>query len=156
MMAELWGDIEQDLTNCRRHLSTAVDLFGSRRFETDDATRYFDEMAFMHMMQSGYTSLEAAMKRLLGLLGEELPKGSDWHADLLRRLRSPVAGARPEIIDETLFRAADGVRRFRHVAMHNYDYFDEARAALAVKDAETVLADIGPALARFRAMIDPD
>ena len=86
-MAELWSDIERDLAFCRRHFATAVDLFRSRRFDHEDATRYFDEMVFMHMMQSGYTSFKTAMKRLLALLGEEMPKCSEWHADLLRRLR---------------------------------------------------------------------
>ncbi len=40
--------------------------------------------------------------------------------------------------------------------MHTYDYLDHDRAALIVRDAEFFLSEIGPALARFRAAIDPD
>ena len=114
----------------------------------------------MHAMLSGYTSFEAAMKRLLALLGEPLPSGSDWHTALVQRIATADVGSRPAILDDAaLVRAVSGLRGFRgfrHVAAHAYDEFDEDRAALAARDAETFLAEIDPALARFRAIIDPD
>ena len=111
----------------------------------------------MHAMLAGYTSFEAGMKRLAGLLGEPIPTGADRHATLIARFSEPLTGLRPAVLDDaTLLGALDGLRGFRHVAAHAYDRFDEDRAALAVRDAETFLARIGPALARFRAAIDPD
>ena len=47
-------------------------------------------------------------------------------------------------------------RKSRHVAMRVDDDLDHERAALVVRDAETVLAGIEPARARVRAAIDPD
>ena len=55
-----------------------------------------------------------------------------------------------------LKRALRGLLAFRHVAAHVYDEFDGDRAALAVENARVFLAGIGPALARFRAIVDPD
>ena len=156
MMAELWDDIDQDMASARRHFTNAVSLFRSKGFASGSPPDEVDEMAFLHMMQSGYTSFEAGLKRILLLIGEELPLGSQSHADLLRRFRSAMAGSRPALLDERLFRAATELRKFRHVAMHVYDYLDHERAALVVRDAETFLAGIEPALARFRAAIDPD
>ena len=156
MMAELWDDIDQDVASARRHLTNAVSLFRAKGFATANPPGEADEMAFMHMMQSGYTSFEAGLKRILLLLGEQLPLGSQSHADLLRRFRSSTAGSRPALLDDRLFRAANELRKFRHIAMHVYDYLDHERAALVVRDAETFLDAIGPALARFRAAIDPE
>ena len=94
------------------------------------------------------------MKRLLALLGEPLPSGSDWHTALVQRIATADVGSRPAILDDAvLVRAVSGLR---HVAAHAYDEFDEDRAALAARDAETFLAEIDPTLARFRAIIDPD
>ncbi len=156
MMAELWDEIDRDMASAERHLSNGASLFRRKGFGTALPVDEADEMAFMHMMQSGYTSFEAGLKRILLLIGEEQPKGSQSHADLLRRFQTVKVGDRPALLDERLFRAATELRKFRHVAMHTYDYLDHDRAALIVRDAEFFLSEIGPALARFRAAIDPD
>lgn len=156
MMAALWSDVDADIGSALRHFGQAVRLFREERFSGIAPPGYLDEMAFLHAMQSGYTSFEAGMKRVLALIDEELPKGGDSHAALLGRLHQDLPGSRPAIIDDVLFGAADILRRFRHVAIHAYDHFDRARAALAVQAAETFLAGIEPAIARFRTVIDPD
>ena len=108
-------------------------------------------------MLAGYTSFESAMRRLIGLMGEEMPSGHEWHKGLVDRLSRPLPGQRPAVVDdERLLLAIDALRGFRHIATHAYDRFDEDRAAVAVLKAETFLACIGPALAQFRAAIDPD
>ncbi len=157
MMAVLWNDIERDVSSSRRHFAKAIEVFGHLRGASGEENYYFQTAAFMHAMLSGYTSFEAAMKRLLALLGEPLPSGSDWHTALVQRIATADVGSRPAILDDAaLVRAVSGLRGFRHVAAHAYDEFDEDRAALAARDAETFLAEIDPTLARFRAIIDPD
>lgn len=157
MMAARWADIERDIASSRRHFGRSVALFSDLREAKPEQDSYAVTMAFLDAMQSGYASFEAAMKRLLNLLDEPLPAGSEWHEDLLLQLATAEPGSRPALIDEpALRRAAQGLLGFRHVAAHVYDDFDEDRAALAVRDAEIFLDGIGPALARFRAAIDPD
>ena len=156
MMAELWADIARDFRSAKRHYEQAAALFRSGRFEPGSTTEYYDEMALLHAMQSGYTSFEAGLKRLFTLIDERLPEGSDSHALLLLRARDPIEGLRPAIFDETLYRAADELRKFRHVAIHTYDYFDRDKADLALRRVDVFLAGLDPAIARFRAVIDPD
>ena len=157
MMAMLWSDVDRDIASSRRHFEMGIALFADLREAEPGRGSYVGTMSFLHAMQSGYTSFEAGMKRLLALLDEPLPKGADWHKALVSRLSEPSPGSRPALLDEaTLRRAVNGLLRFRHVAAHVYDDFDEDRAALAVRYAETFLAGIGSALARFRAVIDPD
>ena len=158
MMAILWKDIERDISSSRHHFSRAIEILRPGWSLEDQEAYYFGTMAFMHAMLAGYTSFEAAMKRLLSMLDEPIPSGFDWHAVLLRRLGEPsIAGSRPALLDsKVLLRAADRLRAFRHVASHNYDNFDEERAAIAVNAADLFLTEIDPAIARFRTAIDPD
>lgn len=157
MMAARWADVERDIASSRRHFEMAIGIFAQVRSASSDEGRYVARSAFMHAMLAGYTSFENAMKGLTGLLDEPLPAGADWHKTLIDRLGEPVQGQRPAVFDdEPLLIAIDALRGFRHVAAHAYDRFDEDRAAVAMLKAETFLADIGPALARFRDAIDPD
>ena len=156
-MAMLWNDIERDLTSSRRHFTLAIDTYENLQTAQPGKDHDVRTMGFLHAMQSGYTSFEAGMKRLLALLDEPLPAGSDWHKALLRRLEEPVTGFRPALVEEPALKSAlRGLLAFRHVAAHVYDDFDQGRAALAVQDARVFLAGIDPALARFRANVDPD
>ena len=75
MTAELWGDIDHDLASAQKHFANGIALFRSERFVAQTNPDYYDEMAFLHTMQSGYTSFESALKRLFGLLQEDLPRG---------------------------------------------------------------------------------
>ena len=156
-MAMLWSDIERDLASSQRHFTLAVEMFDEVHDAVPSREQYVRTMGFLHAMQSGYTSFEAGMKRLLGLLDEPLPMGPEWHKALLRRLEEPALGSRPALVeDPALRRALHGLLAFRHVAAHVYDEFDGDRAALAAQNARVFLAGIGPALASFRAIVDPD
>ena len=156
-MAVLWGDIERDVADARRHFGRARQMFERLRGQGATDEYYFQTGAFMHAMLAGYTSFEAGMKRLMALLGEPLPTGADWHGTLLRRLAEPVREMRPAVIDDArLLVALNGLRGFRHVAAHAYDLFDEDRAEVTVAQALLSESSIESALARFRAAIDPD
>ena len=156
-MTMLWDDVDRDLVSARRHFGMGVALFADLRASTPGRDRYAAMMAFLHAMQSGYTSFEAGTKRLLTMLDEPLPTGAEWHEDLVRRIAVPVLGSRPALLDDrALHLAVSGLLGFRHVAAHVDDELDDDRAAVAVRHAETFLAGIGPSLARFRATIDPD
>lgn len=157
MMAARWADIERSLATSRLHFGMAIEAFEEVKSATSDKQRYLRRGSFMHAMLAGYTSFENAMKDLTGLLEEPLPAGHDWHRALIERLAAPLAGQRPAVLDdERLVIAIDALRGFRHVAAHAYDRFDDDRAAVAASKAATFMAEIGPALARFRAAIDPD
>ena len=152
-----WNDIERDLASPRRHFTLAIDTFDDLRAVQPDRDHDVKTMGFLHAMQSGYTSLEAGRKRLLALLDEPLPVGSNWHKALLCRLEEPAPGSRPALVVEPGLRPAlRGLLAFRHIAAHAYDEFDQDRAALAVQNARVFLAAVDPAMARFRTTVDPD
>jgi hypothetical protein len=127
MMAECWRDIADDISAATRHFQAAVELFRTGGHDPATSAGYRDVMAFQHAMQSGYTSFELALRRLLALLDEAVPQGPDWPSALLRRLSKPLEGSRPAVLGEPLARAADELLRFRHVAMHSYDHSTRRR-----------------------------
>ena len=157
MTAMLWRAVERDLASSQRHFSLAVDLFGDLQYGAASRDHDVRTMGFLHAVQSGYTSFETGMERLLSLRDEPLPAGPEWQKALLRRREAPAPGSRPAPVDEpALPRALRGLLAFRHVAAHVYDGFNRQRAGLAVQDAREFLAGIGPAFARFRAIVDPN
>lgn len=149
-----WFEVDEDVAAATRHFGMSVDLFAAGGFDGDGIGAYRAGMALMHAMQSGHTSMESALVRVLNLLGEEVPIGRDWHADLIKRVSREVAG-RPAILPPDLARAAGETRRFRHVAMKGYGSFDVELSRPSVLAAGFVARNLGPAILLFRAMIDP-
>ncbi len=101
-----WTEVDEDMAAAAGHLARSVELFAAGGFAGEKLDAYRARMAFMHAMQSGHTSLEAALLRILDLLGEEAPSGRDWHADLIRRAARPLAG-RPAILAQAVADAAN-------------------------------------------------
>ncbi|PPQ26530.1 ribonuclease toxin HepT-like protein [Rhodopila globiformis] len=149
-----WFEIDQAVAAAVRHFTGAKGLFDRLPGIVPDIDRYGFEMGFMHAMQSGQTSLETALLRILDLYGEAAPTGSRWHADLIARAAHPV-GKRPAILGGDAARAADETRRFRSIAAHAYDAFDYAQATRAVESAALLASLLPSEIARFRQAIDP-
>jgi hypothetical protein len=129
-----WAEVDDAVASAVRHFSGAVSIY-PRLATADD--RYFAEMAFLHAMLAGQTSLEAALLRIPDLLGEEAPTGARWQSDLIARV-THCLGERPPILTGEAAEAAGETRRFRSVAAHAYDDFDESRAAKAVAGAASL------------------
>jgi hypothetical protein len=146
-----WSDIEAMVASAVRHFSGAVAIY-QKLTATED--RYLAEMAFLHAMQSGQTSLESVLLRILELFAEEAPPGARWHANLIARAGRQHNGGPPILVSE-MTAAAEETRRFRSIAAHAYDNFDESRAAQAVASAATLVARLPEEIARFRQAANP-
>ena len=153
-----WIEVEDDLASACRHFGNAALLHDEGGFERDDLSGYRASMALQHAMQSAHTSLESALARILEILGEEKPAGSDWHVTLVRRVSRPVTTSgheRPEILGPEIARDVDESRRFRHRATHGYDNFDPSLAAPSVEAARRLATTLLPAVEAFRRKVDP-
>lgn len=149
-----WRDAFADVAHAGNHFSRAVQRFSDFPVGNPDA-EYEAAMAFMHMMQSGHTSAEAALRRVLGILGEELPTGPESHARLIDRCSEAIEGGRPAIVSPALKGALNETRQFRHVAMHAYASLDRRKAQFAVEAAEVVVGRLETEIAAFREALDP-
>lgn len=155
MSDDRWIEVEDDFANSAGHFERAVQLFHRGGFDVDNLDGYAAGMAFMHSMQAGHTSLENGLKRILTILGEDLPSGDAWHSDLIKRV-ARTTGKRPAILGKVTSQFADETRRFRNVAIRSYDNFKPQNAAPSVVAAEALSQRILPELRRFQQVMDPE
>lgn len=153
-----WLDIGAALASATLHIGQAIELYDAGGFEGTTLDAYRARMGFMHAVQSGHTSLEGSLLRILDMLGETRPTGERWHQDLITRVCRPLEGpnARPAILSEGLCAAIDETRRFRNLAIHGYDSFDPERARRTVSAARTIVQRLANEIAQFRNIIDGD
>jgi hypothetical protein len=155
MSDERWIEIDRDTASAVTHFLHAGQIAGDPTFTADDLTGYTAQMAFMHAMQSGDTSLEDALTRILRLLGEALPTGESWHADLIQRVAVALT-SRPAILTADLAESADETSRFRNRAVGSYDNFKSDRAIPAIQAAARLAAGLSAAIAAFHQVVDAD
>lgn len=153
-----WIEVDDELESACHHFENATKIYDEGGFETPGLMGYKSRMALLHAMQSAHTSLEAALKRILSILGEEPPAGDQAHADLIKRVAKVVTvpgHERPAILPADVARDVDESRRFRHRAAHDYDNFDPVLAVPSVEAARRLVESLKPAIASFREMVDP-
>jgi hypothetical protein len=163
-----WVEVEDDIRAACRHIRMAARLydaggFGDPEVEDEDLPEedldaYRARMALQHAMQSAHTSLEGGLKRILEILGEEVPSGQHSHADLVKRVSRPLALPgleRDAILAPEIVRDVNESRRFRHRAMHDYDNFEPDRATLSIDAARRLHAALLPCIEAFRNSVDP-
>jgi hypothetical protein len=153
-----WLDIREALASTTLHMGNAIALHRAGGFEGVSLEAYRARMAFMHAVQSGHTSLEGALLRVLDILGEERPTGERWHQDLIARACRPVEGthARPAILSGELCAAIDETRRFRNLAVHGYDSFDAKKAQETVSAARLIADRLVDEIETFKHAVDGD
>lgn len=153
-----WIEVEDDLDSACGHFGKAAHLFDEGGFDAGGIAGYRATMALLHAMQSAHNSLEGALKRVLEILGEEVPVGENSHSDLVKRVSRHVktpGHVRPAILRPEIAEDVDESRRFRHRATHDYDNFDPTLAVASIQAARRLATDLKPCILGFRDEIDP-
>ena len=150
-----WLEVDADIASAISHFEQSTALFRKGGFDRAGLEGYQASMALMHALQSGHTSLEGGLLRILEMLSEERPAGDDWHMALIRRVATKLPKRRPAILSAALSEAADETRRFRHRAVHNYDSFRVAEIGQTIRAAELLAARLKTEIEAFRRAIDP-
>jgi uncharacterized protein YutE (UPF0331/DUF86 family) len=153
-----WADVESDVVAVTLHFGNAIELYARGGFDIENRLeRYARRYALLHAMQSGHTSAEATMRRILDILREERPTGDDWHKALIARLAKPLTGehARPALLSHEVATDLYETLGFRHRAMHSYGDFDASKATPAIKAAARLKDSLRAAVASFRETVDP-
>ena len=153
-----WEDVALNIEDSVRHFHNAVRLGEIGTFTGAGIEPYRDSMALTHAIQSGHTSAEAALAKVLDILGEERPGGEDWHKTLLERLARPAHGAhaRPPLLSAGTKADLDETRSFRHRVMHSYGTFDVTRSQPALNAARRLVESLPAEVAAFRRAVDPE
>jgi hypothetical protein len=67
-----------------------------------------------------YNWIEDVIASIAANIDGDVPKGENWHRELLDQMTAPLADVRPSVIDAKLRMELDELRRFRHVVRHGY------------------------------------
>jgi predicted nucleotidyltransferase len=78
--------------------------------------------AMASMLHEFYNGVERIFERIALSLGEGIPQGSYWHADLLTQMATAREGVRPAVIAEPLRARLKEYLDFRHFFRHAYGY----------------------------------
>lgn len=155
-----WAEVQDDIGAATRHFALAVRLYDAGGFGShpDDLDAYRASMALQHAMQSAHTSLEGGLKRILEIIGEDVPSGARSHVDLIKRVAKPMTlpgHRRMAIFTPDVEADVHESRRFRHRAMHDYDNFEPTLATPSIEAARRLATTLAPCIEAFRRQIDP-
>lgn len=110
--------IEDELAALNRGAQKMEELLANRA----QPPTWVELYAMAGMLHEFYNGVERIFERIVVSLGEELPQGAYWHADLLNQVVVSQAGRRPAIIDDALRARLQEYLRFRHFFRHAYGY----------------------------------
>lgn len=163
-----WVEVDDEIRAACRHYRMAARLYdaggfgdpdvGDEDLADEDLDAYRARMALQHAMQSAHTSLEGGLRRILEILGEEVPSGPQSHADLVKRVSRPITLPgleRDAILTPEIESDVNETRRFRHRAMHDYDNFEPDRAVPSIAAARRLHTTLPPCIEAFRVSVDP-
>lgn len=69
-----------------------------------------------------YCAAERIFQRVANEIDEALPKGDDWHIQLLTRMSIALEAIRPKIIDDQLKSEMEDYLKFRHLFRNVYGF----------------------------------
>jgi hypothetical protein len=132
-----------------RRLSTAVERV--RRDGPDEVT----VGATALYLQNLYTAAEELLKRIASEIDGSVPRGDDWHRELLDQLKTEISDLRPAVLDPELYGALNLLRRFRHLVRHAYAAeYDWQEMQSVLTAAHALTENMPPALAQVDAWLE--
>ena len=101
-----------------------------------------------------YSALESSFERVARYLDQLLPRGADWHEELLRQMTLDVPSVRPPVVPAELRARLDEYRRFRHVVRKGYEHALEwERMEHLVRGLPQLRQDLQAAFRQFEAYL---
>ena len=116
----LRADVRDELTKLQRLVQELQDAAARVALSSTEVPNY-DRAAIGYLLHNFYNGCENVFRTVARFFENDLGRDS-WHRDLLRRMTLEVAGFRPRLIDEDLYRVLDEFRGFRHRFRHSYSF----------------------------------
>ena len=102
-----------------------------------------------------YTGCERISERVVVTLDSGLPRGENWHQELLKQVAESGGDNRPPLWSGSLLLELDEYRKFRHLARHIYIIELKPERVLALaRNVPQVLAKVQQAIALFNEWLD--
>lgn len=87
-----------------------------------DKPNFIETRAAGSIIHDFYCGVEKIFKRITIYINNELPKGDDWHTDLLLQMARPAETIKTAVISEELLEKLKEYLRFRHLFRNIYGF----------------------------------
>lgn len=118
MSKELNDQISIEVENLDRLMAEMKELLS----KTNKEKNFMEIRAAGSILHDFYSGIEKIFERVAVAIDKNLPKGEDWHTELLLQMAKPIKGARERIISEDLLNKLKEYLRFRHLFRHIYGF----------------------------------
>jgi len=112
------GLVEDELAALERVTQQMTELLAQRA----EPPTWVELRAMASLLHEFYNGVERIFERMAVGLGEGVPQGTYWHADLLAQMAAVREGKRPVVVDEPLRARLKEYLEFRHFFRHAYGY----------------------------------
>ncbi len=110
--------VEDELTALERVTQKMAELLAQRA----EPPTWIELRAVASILHEFYNGVERIFERIAVGLGEGVPQGAYWHADLLAQMAAVREGKRSAVVDEPLRAWLKEYLEFRHFFRHAYGY----------------------------------
>lgn len=87
-----------------------------------DKPSFIEVRAAGSILHDFYSGVEKIFERIALCVDKNLPKGEEWHSELLLQMAKPVKGVRDAILTDELVQRLKEYLRFRHLFRHIYGF----------------------------------
>jgi hypothetical protein len=150
---ELIDDIKIEMENLERLNKEMKDLLS----KIEKEPTFVEIRAAASILHDFYCGAEKIFERIAISVDKNLPKGENWHIELLSQMAKPFTNIRDPVISENLFEKLKKYLDFRHLFRHIYGFelkwnkFKE----LCVK-LETIFGEVKFEIEKFLRGIEND
>ena len=114
----LRADIRRELGNVQRLVAEAEEC----ELDLDNWSKRVRVRTVGSILHDFYCGVERIFRQIAIVVDEDLPEGSDWHAQLLLRMSTDIGTVRPAVLNEETTSQLDEYLRFRHLFRHIYGF----------------------------------
>lgn len=129
----LAGRIRREIKDLERVVQRSQTIWEQYQRQQDDG--FLDGVALN--LHSFYTGIERILEMIATMIDDYKPSGESWHRELLLQLATEVPEVRPTVISDSLLKALDKYRGFRHVVRNIYTFEAEQISPLVKQLART-------------------
>jgi len=115
----LKADLKSELEELEKLVSELEDLKPSENSEEVDRKTL---RAIGSVLHDFYSGIENMLKRVAMEMEGELPRGGEWHRQLLARMSVKIDEVRPPVISKETRDKLEEYMRFRHLFRHSYGF----------------------------------
>lgn len=150
-MHPIFARLRPQLERAKEEMARLAAFRDGATFPDERTARWGIAVATAAAVENVYGGVEEILKSIAANIDESLPRGDQWHRELLDQMAVDV-DARPALMTAELRDQLDELRQFRHLVRHRYgSELEPARVEAMYRLCEAALAEFESQFTRLGA-----